>query len=96
MINISVVIRIITFGAIIAAIYWYWSGPWQARVNPSYEAMLEENAENMRLCMRAAAFELGATGTGTAAGVARDQCAEKYNLYELDGQWHRHDIPPPD
>jgi hypothetical protein len=94
--KMSVIIRIIVFGAIVAAGYWYWSGPWQDKVNPSYEAMLEENQEKMDMCMRAAAFELGATGTGTAARLAREQCAEKYNLYEADGRWHRHDIPRPD
>jgi hypothetical protein len=95
MVNISVLTRILIFGAIIAAGYWYWSGPWQEKAHPSYEALLEKNEENMRLCMRSAAFEMGATGTGTAAAGAREQCAEKYNLYELDGRWHSYDVPRP-
>lgn len=96
MIKISVIIRILLFGAIVATGYWYWSGPWQEKVNPSYETILEQNEENMKLCMRGAAFELGATGFGSATEVAQAECAEKYNLYEADDRWHRHDIPRPD
>ena len=96
MIKLSVVMRIITFGAIAAVIYWYWSGPWQDKVNPDYETILQENEEKLELCMRGAAYQRGATGTGAGEELAREQCADDLGLYEEDGRWHRHDTPRPD
>lgn len=96
MVKVSTIIRIVIFGAIVATIYWYWSGPWQERINPSYEAILEENEEKLDLCMRGAAYQQGATGTGPGADIARERCAEELNLYEENGRWHRHDIARPD
>ena len=94
--RISILIRIASFAAIVAAGYWYWSGPWQERTHPSYEATLKENDEKMSLCMRGAAYQLGATGSGMNSDAAREQCAKKYNLYELDGHWHSYDTTRPD
>ena len=71
--------------------YWYWSGPYQARVNPSYEQQLQRNDENMAGCMRAKAYQLGATGQGVGADRAREQCARQHNVYEEDGRWHSYD-----
>ena len=81
--------RIFSIAVIVGAIYWYWSGPYQALVNPSYEAQLKENAENMRLCMRGIAYKAGATGIGSGDG--EESCAKKYNLYKKDGKWHSYD-----
>jgi len=88
--------RIILLAVIIGAAYWYWSGPYQEKINPSYEATLKLNDENMALCMRGAAYNHGATGTGLDSSGAREQCAEKYNLYESDGHWHSYDAIRPD
>jgi len=88
--------RIILFAAIIGAAYWYWSGPYQARTNPSYEERLNKNTEDMGLCMRGAAYQMGATGSGTGPEVAEKNCAKKYNLYEYEGRWHNYDVKRPD
>ncbi len=64
--------RIITLAALIGAAYWYWSGPYQAKINPSYEAQLKKNSEDMALCMRGAAYQLGATGSGSGPEVAEE------------------------
>jgi hypothetical protein len=83
--------RLIILAALIGAVYWYWSGPYQEKTNPGYEAILKENKDNMAQCVRSAAYQLGATGTGTGAAVAEKQCADKYNLYQLKGNWHSYD-----
>jgi hypothetical protein len=88
--------RILLLAAIIGACYWYWSGPYQARTNPSYEALLKKNSEDMDLCTRGAAYQLGATGSGSGAEIAEQNCAEKYNLYEYEGRWHSYGVKRPD
>ena len=88
--------RIFSIAAIFAAGYWYWSGPYQAKTNPSYEALLKKHSEDMALCMRGAAYQLGATGSGTGSEAAEENCAEKYNLYEYEGRWHSYDVKRPD
>ena len=37
--------KLFTLAFIIGAIYWYYTGPYQDRVNPSYETKLENYAE---------------------------------------------------
>ena len=96
MVKISAIVRFLVFVAIVWFIYWYWSGPWQEKVNPSYEAILEDNAEKMDLCVRGAAYQRGATGMGPGERAAQEQCAQELNLYELDGRWHSHDMARPD
>ncbi|HDY82015.1 MAG: hypothetical protein DRQ65_07135 [Gammaproteobacteria bacterium] len=88
--------RIILLAALIGASYWYWSGPYQAKINPDYEALLKKNSEDMALCMRGAAYQQGATGSGAGAEIAEENCAEKYNLYEYGGRWHSYDVKRPD
>ena len=88
--------RILLFAAIVGACYWYWSGPYQAKTNPSYEALLKKNSEDMALCTRGAAYQLGATGSGSGGETAEQNCAEKYNLYEYEGRWHSYDVKRPD
>lgn len=83
--------RIIVLAALIGSAYWYWSGPYQEKTNPSYEAILKQNEENMGKCLRGAAYKIGATGTGLDSSEAELQCAENYNVYELDGHWHSYD-----
>ena len=96
MIKMSVLLRIATLAAIAAAGYWYWSGPYQEKTNPSYQSLIEQNDQRMAECMRGAAYQLGATGSGTNSDGAREQCAQKYNLYELDGHWHSYDMTRPE
>ncbi|MCB1846212.1 MAG: hypothetical protein KDI04_02205 [Halieaceae bacterium] len=81
--------RLISIAIIAAAAYWYWTGPYQQRVNPSYEQKLRNNADEMRLCIRSGNYQLGATGVG--AGNVEQRCAEKLNLYQHEGQWHSYD-----
>lgn len=81
--------RIFSIVVIVGAAYWYWSGPYQERINPSYETQLKKNAENMRLCMRGIAYKAGSTGFGSADG--EESCAKKYNVYKKDGKWHSYD-----
>ena len=87
--------RLLVLAAVIGAAYWYWSGPYQDKINPDYDTILEQNARNMAECTRAAAYKLGATGSGANAENAERQCAEKFNVYEDDGQWHSHNRPRP-
>jgi hypothetical protein len=88
--------RLILLAVIIGAVYWYWSGPYQQRTNPSYESILKHNDENMAQCVRGAAYKLGATGSGAGAELAEQQCAEKFNLYQMEGHWHSYDRARPD
>lgn len=81
--------RLITLVLVVGLGYWYWSGPYQARVNPSYEQRLQDNAEKMRLCIRSENYRVGATGMGT--GSAEDNCAKQHNLYRDKGQWYSYD-----
>jgi len=81
--------RLITIAIIAAAAYWYWTGPYQEQVNPSYEQKLRNNAEDMRLCIRSGNYQLGATGVGD--GNVEQHCAKKFNLYQHEGQWHSYD-----
>jgi hypothetical protein len=83
--------RIIPFIVIAGAIYWYWSGPYQEKINPSYEAILEQNKKDMDECVRAATYSRGATGEGLNASAAREKCAEQFNVYESEGRWHSYD-----
>ena len=86
--------RIITVGLLLVICYWYWSGPYQERTNPSYETLLKQNADNMRLCLRGGAYQEGATGF--SSGISEESCAQKYNLYMHEGRWHSYDHKRPD
>ena len=83
--------RIIPFILIGGVIYWYWSGPYQEKVNPSYEAILERNDKEMAECIRAATYKRGATGEGLGASAASAKCAEDLNVYESEGHWYSYD-----
>ena len=87
--------RLVGIAAVIGAIYWYWSGPYQERVYPSYETIVETNNKNMSECMRAEAYKHGATGGGLGPDAAREMCAEEFNVYEHEGNWHRYDMKRP-
>ena len=83
--------RIILLAVIAYAGYWYWSGPYQARVNPDYQQQLKNNDEKMAACMRAKAYQLGATGQGLGPEPAREACAQEHNVYEEGGRWHSYE-----
>lgn len=87
--------KIFSIAVIVAAAYWYWSGPYQDRTNPSYEQRLQKHAEDMALCTRGAAYRLGATGEGQGATGSEEECAQRYNLYLHEGRWHSYDEKRP-
>jgi hypothetical protein len=78
--------RLILYFAIAAAAYWYWSGPYQDGLMSDYERELEQNNEKMSLCVRGKNYNAGATGD--VSGIPEDSCAQEYNFYLKDGQWH--------
>ena len=80
--------RLFTLAVIIGAVYWYWSGPYQERVNPSYEKKLERYAEEMRKCIRGVNYK---AGTGATTGDPEQVCAKRLNLYRHEGRWHSYD-----
>jgi hypothetical protein len=81
--------RLFTIIVLVGAAYWYWTGPYQAANNPTYEQQLQQNAEDMKLCIRTMSFKAGATGEGTDNPEV--VCAQKFNVYRHEGQWHSYD-----
>ena len=81
-------IKLLTVLAIMGAAYWYWSGPYQVNLQPDYQDRLQQNNNNMNLCLHGENYRQGATGT---VGSPEQFCAQKFNLYQLDGQWHSYD-----
>jgi hypothetical protein len=81
--------KLVLYGAIIAAAYWYWSGPYQEGRQSGYEKQLEDNNEKMALCMRGKNYNAGATGN--VSGSPEEACAQEYNFYQKNGQWYSYD-----
>ena len=81
--------KILPLLIIAAAGYWYWTGPYKAGYQPSYEEKLQANAENMQKCTRGLAYKSGSTGQAT--GDPEEVCAQQYNLYQYEGQWYSYD-----
>jgi len=79
--------RLIALAIIIGAAWWYWTGPYRQSLEPDSPAQLKQNAEDMRLCLRGAAYGPGATGQG--GGNEEAQCSEQLGLYEVEGVWYR-------
>lgn len=77
--------RLLTIAILVAAGYWYWSGPYQQQRNPDAAHMLEADLEKMRQCLRGMNYKIGATGI--AEGNPEEICAEKFNLYYYEGEW---------
>ncbi len=83
--------KIIVIIAIIAAGYWYWTGPYQQTEEQTYQAYLDDNAKTMKRCMGKQSSIAGAAGLAGVGGMAEDSetfCAEENNLVLHDGQWH--------
>jgi len=80
--------------AVLGLGYWYWSGPYQDSAGTSEASRLAENMSRMQRCIReekrmdAAAGMAGIGGVGNSGADAERVCADKYNLYLLDGEWH--------
>jgi hypothetical protein len=81
--------RLLTIAIIAGGAYWYWSGPYQERVNPSYAQKLRKNADNMQECMETKKY--AGVRTLTHAGDVETICAKQFNLYLHEGQWHSYD-----
>lgn len=82
--------KLVVVLALFAAAYWYWSGPYQQGQLSSEAKQLQLNARNMKKCMREEASMGAAAGMAGVGGIAGDPeklCAQKYNLYQQDGQW---------
>lgn len=77
--------RLLTIAVLVAAAYWYWSGPYQQQRHPDAEHRLKADLENMRQCVRGLNYKVGATGIGE--GNPEEICAEKFNLYYYEGEW---------
>ena len=58
--------KLIVIVALIAAGYWYWSGPYQAGRAPSEAQQLQQNARDMKRCMRREASMNAASGMAGA------------------------------
>ncbi|MEE4144578.1 MAG: hypothetical protein V2I26_07240 [Halieaceae bacterium] len=77
--------RFLTIAILLAAGYWYWSGPYQRQHNPDEAEQLRQAVEAMRECIRGMNYKAGATGV--SEGDAQQICAEKFNLYFYEGEW---------
>ncbi|MEH6568726.1 MAG: hypothetical protein V7709_06615 [Halioglobus sp.] len=81
--------KLVLYGAIIAAAYWYWSGPYQEGSLSGYDKQLEDNNEKMAMCIRGKNYNAGSTGN--FSGLPEEVCAQEYNFYQKNGQWYSYD-----
>jgi hypothetical protein len=79
--------RLLTIAILVAAGYWYWSGPYQAQHNPGADEQFKADIESLHRCIRGMHYKSGATGE--AGGNPEEVCAEKFNLYFYEGEWRR-------
>lgn len=86
--------RILFLLAVLAGVYWYWSGPYQDSRPGGRDEQLRENARKMKQCIqRERSVTAGAGMVGAASGVHDPEkyCAQQLNVYLQDGQWHSFD-----
>jgi hypothetical protein len=81
--------RILMLAIVIALGYWYWTGPYQERSNPTYEQKLRQNARAMSDCI--ARKHYADTRMVSSGGDLEERCMRELKLYEEDGQWHSYD-----
>jgi hypothetical protein len=81
--------RLLTIAILVGAGYWYWSGPYQKQHSPGSSEKLQQSIDDMRECVRGMNYKLGATGV--SEGDPEQVCADRYNLYLYEGQWHSTD-----
>jgi len=79
--------RIITVAVLLAAAYWYWTGPYQAQHRPGDDTRLQQDIEAMHQCVRGMNYKVGATGVGQ--GDPEAVCAERFHVYLYEGEWRR-------
>ena len=82
--------RTILLAAILAAVYWYWSGPFQDSRPGGRDDQLRENARKMKQCVqreRSVTAGLGMVGADSGGGDPEKLCAQQLNMYRQDGQW---------
>ena len=79
--------RLLTIAILVAAGYWYWSGPYQVQHNPDADERFKADIESFHQCIRGMHYKSGATGE--IGGNPEEVCAEKFNLYFYEGEWRR-------
>ena len=77
--------KIITAAVLIAAAYWYWTGPYQQQHSPDEDTRLKQDIEAMNQCIRGMNYKVGATGMGE--GDPEEVCARRFHLYYYEGEW---------
>lgn len=81
----------LVLAVMIAAGVWFWMQ--EEEKGPSKEEIqIQKNARLIKDCMRRESTLNAAAqkaGDDSVAVDSRALCAEKYNLYYDDGQWHR-------
>lgn len=86
--------KLVIFVALVAAAYWYWSGPYQESRQSSAADQLKDNASIMQRCiaqegrMQTAGGLAGVGDVGSSGQDAERLCAEKNNLVKRDGNWY--------
>ncbi len=81
--SILVVVVVVTVG------YWYWSGPYQERANPTPQQKVRQNTEALSECIRRKHY--ADTRMATDSGDLEEKCRRELNLYFEDGEWHSYD-----
>ena len=84
--------KLIVVAALVAAGYWYWSGPYQAGGSQGDDLQLQENAKIMERCMRreeSMNATMGMAGGGVSESDGGKLCAQEHGLTLRDGQWHK-------
>ncbi len=80
---------ILIVGMVVAIGYWYWSGPYQERVNPTPAQKVRQNSNAMSDCI--ARKHYADTRMATDSGDLEQKCMQELNLYLEDGEWHSYD-----
>jgi len=86
--------RIIVLLAVLAGVYWYWSGPYQDSRPGGLEEQLHENKKTMDRCIkreRSITAGAGMLGGDSGGGDPEKLCAQQHNMYMEDGQWLSYD-----
>ncbi|MFT4614771.1 MAG: hypothetical protein ACI9NT_001922 [Bacteroidia bacterium] len=87
--------RFIVLAVIVGAAYWYWQGPYQAKINPQYTTILDQNDEKIASCVKSKLYLAGTRGVGPDASAAAEGCAGEFNLYRHNGRWHNYELSRP-
>jgi len=88
--------RLIVIVLVAGAGYWYWTGPYQDRVEPDYAQQLERNERALSQCIKNTTYQSGVTGRGPDAGSVEATCARELDLYKDEGRWHSYSATRPD